>query len=72
MQRLRNIEPDAIVGAWETLADALRVNKHSVTGADKYAWAEAIAPHLDLDNPRSPSLRELVDGVRHEIELDAA
>ncbi|OZI77664.1 DUF4276 family protein [Bordetella genomosp. 12] len=71
VQRLRNIEPDAIVGAWETLADALGVNKHLVTGADKYAWAEAIAPHLDLDNPRSPSLRELVDGVRHEVALDA-
>ncbi|MBE2967665.1 DUF4276 family protein [Burkholderia cepacia] len=72
VQKLRNIEPDATVGAWEALADALRVNKKLVTGADKYAWAEAIAPHLDLDNPRSPSLQNLVEGIRQEIELDAA
>jgi len=72
VQRLRNVAPDAIVGAWEALADVLKVHKHLVTGADKYAWAEAIAPHLDLDNPRSPSLQELVEGIRREIELDAA
>ena len=72
VQRLRNIEPDAIVGAWEVLADVLKVNKGEVTGADKYAWATAIAPHLDLDNPRSPSLQKLLEGVSREIELDVA
>lgn len=72
VQKLRNIEPDAIVGAWEALADVLKVNKDTVTGADKHTWATAIAPHLDLDNPRSPSLQNLIAGVRLEIELDAA
>ncbi|CAN7543654.1 DUF4276 family protein [Trinickia sp. LjRoot230] len=71
VQKLRSIEPDAVVGAWEALADALKVNKNAVTGAEKHAWAAAIAPHLDLDNPRSPSLQKLLDGVRIEIELNA-
>ena len=57
-QRIRSTAPDAIVGAWELLADALKVKRDEVTGADKFAWATAIAPHLNLDNPRSPSLRK--------------
>lgn len=72
VQKLRNIEPDAIVGAWEVLADALRVNRSSVTGADKYAWAEAIAPNLNLDDPRSPSLKKLIEGIRQETMGDTA
>ena len=71
-QRLRAIEPDAIVGAWEVLADALKVRHQDVTGADKMVWAAAISPHLDLDDPRSPSLRKLVQGFLRELQKDAA
>ena len=66
-QRIRNTVPDAIVGAWELLADALGIKRGEVTGPDKYAWATAIAPHLNLDNPRSPSLRKLIEGVNREV-----
>lgn len=69
-QPLRDIAPDAIVGAWELLADALRVRRKDVTGAEKVAWARQIAPHLDLDQPRSPSLRKLVHGIDREMQKD--
>lgn len=72
VQRLRGIAPDSIVGAWEVLADVLKADKKEVTGVDKYQWANAIAPHLDLDNPRSPSLKLLIDGIQHELEENAA
>lgn len=67
VQKLKRIAPDEIVGAWEALADALKVEKSKVTGADKYAWAQAIAPHLDLNNPKSPSLRRLLERIDEEI-----
>ena len=65
-QRIRTTAPDAIAGAWELLADALKIKRNEVTGADKFAWATAITPHLNLDNPRSPSLRKLIEGVNRE------
>ena len=68
LQRLRNIQPDAIIGAWEALADAIGVKRKEVTGADKFGWAEKIAPHLDFDNPISPSLKELIDSVEGCID----
>ena len=66
LQRLREMQPDAIVGAWEALADAIGIKRKEIkeiTGADKYAWAQKIAAHLDLDNPPSPSLKKLIDGI---------
>ena len=57
------MQADAIVGAWEVLADAIGIKRKEITGADKYAWAQTIAPHLDLDNPPSPSLKKLIDGI---------
>jgi len=59
--------PDAIVGAWEKLAEALGVDRNTVTGPDKYKWAEMIAPHLNLDSPRSPSFRKLIDGINRNL-----
>lgn len=36
------------------------------SGADKAEWSTLIAPHLDLDNPKSPSLRQFIGGIlRH-------
>jgi hypothetical protein len=63
LQKLRNVQPDSIVGAWELLADAIGAKRKEVTGPDKFSWAEKIAPHLDFDNAASPSLRALVDGI---------
>jgi hypothetical protein len=58
---LERHEPDSICGAWETLARALGLDPHR--DADKTAWATEIAPHLDLKQPKSPSLRCLIEGV---------
>lgn len=68
LQRLKNIQPDAVVGAWEALADAIGVRRIDVTGPDKFAWAERVAPHLNFDAPVSPSLRQLVEELGARIE----
>jgi hypothetical protein len=60
-QKLKPITPDAIVGAWEKLFEALGAKY-----VDKTGWAMAIAPHLNLDDPPSPSLRELIQGIERE------
>ena len=60
---LKNIQPDAVVGAWERLAESLGVNRKMVAGPTKFQWAQKIAPHLDLERPKSPSLKKLIDGV---------
>lgn len=67
---------DSVCGTWETLANAVfsggaealsAMGWHSV-GSEKSAWAENIAPHMDVDKNSSPSfcyfrdkLRELSD-----------
>jgi Domain of unknown function (DUF4276) len=68
LARLRKVTPDAIVGAWEQLAAALSVPEREVTGSTKAYWAELIAPHLDLVNPPSPSLRKFVEGVGRHLD----
>ena len=60
---LKNIKPDAIVGAWERLAESLKINPKEVSGAMKVEWAKNIAPHLDFDAPCSPSLAKLIQGL---------
>ena len=60
---LKGFEPDAIIGAWEALARALGQNPKLVGPGAKTEWARKIAPHLDLDNPRSPSFGKLIDGI---------
>lgn len=66
-QKLRRIAADEIVGAWEELATAVGIKTTEVTGADKYAWAERISPHLNLKDPRSPSLRKFIEGMSREV-----
>ena len=68
-QLLKNIEPDAIVGAWEILAAALGLDPKKVSGLTKYEWATRIAPHLDLDNPKSPSFSKLITELNVFSEL---
>jgi hypothetical protein len=63
---LENIAPDANVGAWEKLAEALNIPIAQVTGREKLTWAEHISPFLDLDAPKSPSLARLITGIERE------
>lgn len=63
---LSRIAPDSIVGAWERLAEAISVSS-GASGAEKLHWATRICPHLNLDEPVSPSLRKLISGVSREL-----
>jgi hypothetical protein len=67
---LKKIKPDAICGAWKRLAEALNqgVGEWPAPGKLKTDWATAISPHLDLDDPKSPSLRKLIQGVARELK----
>ena len=67
IRQLRQLAPDAIVGAWEKLADSIGHPRNKVTGRQKYAWAEQIVPHLELNSPFSPSLNKLIDGIEAEL-----
>jgi Domain of unknown function (DUF4276) len=70
--RLRRVQPDSIVGASEVLASSLGVASRDITGQLKFSWASRIAPHLDLESPRSPSLRKFMDGVARELARGAS
>ena len=63
---IRNIAPDARVGAWEKLAECLG-HEPSLGAPGKTKWAEKIAPYLNLDTPFSPSLGKLISGLRREL-----
>jgi predicted ATPase len=67
LNKIPDVAPDSVIGAWETLAKALGRKPEECSGADKVEWAEAIAPHLDLDEPLSPSLRAFIQGVRDRV-----
>ena len=60
---LDGIKPDSVIGAWELLAKALGRKPEDCSSADKHEWATKIAPYLDLDDPKSPSLRAFVKGI---------
>ena len=60
---LKDIPPDAVIGAWEALARALGLDPRTVGPSSKFEWARRIAPHLDLESPRSPSFGKLILGV---------
>ena len=69
---LNRYEQDSICGTWEVLAAAvhpggvakLRAKDFPATGIAKCAWAEAIAPCMNVDENRSPSFQVFRDGVR--------
>ena len=63
---IKNILPDARVGAWERLAACLG-HKPSIGAPDKTKWAEQIAPHLNFDTPFSPNLGKLISGLKREL-----
>lgn len=60
---LDGVELDSAIGAWELLARALGRKPEDCSSADKHEWATKIAPYLDLDDPKSPSLRAFVNGI---------
>ncbi len=60
---LTRVPPDSIVGAWELLAKAIGRKAKSCSRADKTEWATKIAPHLNLEDPKSPSLRAFITGI---------
>lgn len=66
---LKGYAPDSIVGTWELLARALSQDPSLIGPGVKVEWAKKISPHLDLDNPCSPSLRKLVEGVAKIVSI---
>lgn len=69
---LRRYRNDAICGTWERLADAvyrggaealIRVGWQAV-GREKAAWAENIAPYIDVERNQSPSFQYFHEQVR--------
>lgn len=64
---LKGIRPDQVVGAWEKLGLALGMDAKLISPSSKYEWAKNIAPHLNLDAPRSPSFRKLIEGIERTL-----
>ena len=66
---------DAICGTWEILADAvfikgsgaLKKQGWGAVGREKSAWAENVAPHMDVDANASPSFQYFRDKIREII-----
>jgi len=54
---------EKVVDAWERLAGVLGIDVKTCGGQEKLNWAEAISPHLELDNPNAQSLRAFIDGI---------
>nr|WP_320161357.1 DUF4276 family protein [uncultured Methanoregula sp.] len=63
INKIDGIQPDAVIGAWEHLADVLDRKRSECDGFDKVEWAQNISPHLDLNNPKSTSLYYFIQGV---------
>ncbi|MCX6690878.1 MAG: DUF4276 family protein [Methanoregula sp.] len=64
IQKIEGIPPDAVVGAWEHLADTLGRKIEECNGSDKLEWSKKISPHLDLNDPKSTSLFFFIQGVQ--------
>ena len=69
---LNNYQNDSICGTWELLADAVftggsRALKNmggGAVGREKSAWAQKIAPYMNVDKNVSPSFRYFRDKMR--------
>jgi hypothetical protein len=64
IERVINYRPDTVIEAWEKLAETLGKKPNDCDGGDKLEWASRISPHLDLEDPKSPSLKALISGIR--------
>lgn len=68
---------DSICGTWEKLADAIykggsqALSKQGgqTVGAEKFAWAENITPHMNLANNSSPSFNYFLGKLRELAEM---
>ena len=69
VSKVANIQPDSVVDAWERLAEILGFQPKDCDGRDKLEWATKIAPHIDLEEPKSPSLKAFVTGVERLIAV---
>ena len=73
LAKLRKLRPDAVVGAWERLAEAVgSVDARGRPLAAKLEWATRISPHLNLHTPASPSLQKFMQGVARELSVKGA
>ena len=63
LAKLPSGESDRGVGAWERLAEVLGYKPGECDGTNKYEWASKITLHLDLEAPKSSSLRAFVNGI---------
>lgn len=63
LNKITKSPPDSVIGAWENLAKALGRKPEDCIGADKIEWATRITPHLDLTDPKSPSLKAFLLGI---------
>lgn len=59
--------PDSVIGAWERLSEVLGRKPQDCDGGDKLEWASKISPHLELNEPLSPSLKAFVAGVERLV-----
>ena len=72
---LNRYKNDSICGTWELLADAvftkgsgaLKKQGWRAVGREKSAWAEDVAPHMDVDANASPSFQYFRDKIREII-----
>jgi hypothetical protein len=72
---LRSYKNDSICGTWEKLADAvykggseaLTKQGWQAVGAEKFAWAENIAPCMDLAENTSPSFNYFLGKLREFV-----
>ena len=71
LQLISNFSPDSVVGSWEKLAIAIGRKPDDCDGADKVEWATKISPHIDLKNPKSPSLNAFLTGIASTINNSA-
>jgi hypothetical protein len=69
--KITGLAPDSVIGAWEKLAEVLGRRPQDCDGGDKLEWASIIARHLDLDQPKSPSLNAFVTGVENLISVSS-
>lgn len=73
---LKSYDNDAICGTWEKLADAvykggspaLAQKGWQVVGSEKSRWAEAISPHMDVENNASPSFQYFRDKLKNLVD----
>ncbi|MDR2861275.1 MAG: DUF4276 family protein [Syntrophobacterales bacterium] len=75
---LTRYKNDSICGTWELLADAvykggskaLMEKGWQAVGEEKSVWAKTITPHMNVENNRSPSFRDMCMQLRSATKND--